>query len=180
MPRLSRQPIAPPSLQPLTPKPLCVQIPQGFSLGSHKLEDKRAPAPRPAFPPLLATASTTPLTTAAMPTTHQAIETVWKAESTRLIAGIARVTRDIGLAEELAQDAFSPPSNAGPPKAFPKPCRLAHDRRQAPRHRQLPPQPHARPQARRNHPRAGTPAATARATPSNPPSTTSSTTTSSA
>jgi RNA polymerase sigma factor (sigma-70 family) len=31
---------------------------------------------------------------------------VWKAESTRLIAAIARVTRDVGLAEELAQDAL--------------------------------------------------------------------------
>ena len=37
---------------------------------------------------------------------HRAIEAVWKIESTRLIAGIARVTRDIGLAEELAQDAL--------------------------------------------------------------------------
>src|SRR6201997_1969965 len=34
------------------------------------------------------------------------IEAVWKIESTRLIAGIARVTRDIGVAEELAQDAL--------------------------------------------------------------------------
>jgi RNA polymerase sigma-70 factor (ECF subfamily) len=31
---------------------------------------------------------------------------VWKIESTRLIAAIARVTRDIGVAEELAQDAL--------------------------------------------------------------------------
>jgi predicted RNA polymerase sigma factor len=31
---------------------------------------------------------------------------VWKIESTRLIAAIARVTRDIGIAEELAQDAL--------------------------------------------------------------------------
>src|SRR5271156_217729 len=34
------------------------------------------------------------------------IEAVWKIESTRLIAGIARVTRDVGVAEELAQDAL--------------------------------------------------------------------------
>jgi RNA polymerase sigma-70 factor, ECF subfamily len=34
------------------------------------------------------------------------IEAVWKIESTRLIAAIARVTRDIGVAEELAQDAL--------------------------------------------------------------------------
>jgi RNA polymerase sigma-70 factor (ECF subfamily) len=41
-----------------------------------------------------------------MSDTHNAIEAVWKIESTRLIAGIARVTRDIGMAEELAQDAL--------------------------------------------------------------------------
>jgi len=34
------------------------------------------------------------------------IEAVWKVESTRLIAAIARVTRDVGIAEELAQDAL--------------------------------------------------------------------------
>ena len=34
------------------------------------------------------------------------IEVVWKIESTRLIAAIARVTHDIGIAEELAQDAL--------------------------------------------------------------------------
>jgi RNA polymerase sigma-70 factor (ECF subfamily) len=37
---------------------------------------------------------------------HKTIEAVWKIESARLIAGIARVTRDIGIAEELAQDAL--------------------------------------------------------------------------
>lgn len=35
----------------------------------------------------------------------KAIEAMWKIESTRLIAAIARVTQDIGIAEELAQDA---------------------------------------------------------------------------
>ena len=38
--------------------------------------------------------------------THRAIQTVWKIESARLIAGIARIVRDVGLAEELAQDAL--------------------------------------------------------------------------
>jgi RNA polymerase sigma factor (sigma-70 family) len=37
---------------------------------------------------------------------HRTIESVWKIESTRLIAAIARVTRDIAIAEELAQDAL--------------------------------------------------------------------------
>jgi RNA polymerase sigma factor (sigma-70 family) len=38
--------------------------------------------------------------------THRAIEAVWRIESARLIAGLMRVVRDIGLAEELAQDAL--------------------------------------------------------------------------
>jgi RNA polymerase sigma factor (sigma-70 family) len=38
--------------------------------------------------------------------THRAVEAVWRIESTRLIAGIARVVDDVGLAEEIAQDAL--------------------------------------------------------------------------
>jgi len=38
--------------------------------------------------------------------THRAIEAVWRIESARLIAVLARMVRDVGLAEELAQDAF--------------------------------------------------------------------------
>jgi RNA polymerase sigma factor (sigma-70 family) len=38
--------------------------------------------------------------------THKAIDAVWRIESARLIAGLARMVRDIGLAEELAQDAL--------------------------------------------------------------------------
>ena len=38
--------------------------------------------------------------------THRAIEAIWRIESARLIAGLARVTGDIGTAEELAQDAL--------------------------------------------------------------------------
>jgi RNA polymerase sigma factor (sigma-70 family) len=38
--------------------------------------------------------------------THRAIEAVFRIESPRLIAGLARLVRDIGLAEELAQDAL--------------------------------------------------------------------------
>jgi RNA polymerase sigma factor (sigma-70 family) len=40
------------------------------------------------------------------PETHRAIDAVWRIESPRLIAGIAAIVRDIGLAEELAQDAL--------------------------------------------------------------------------
>lgn len=37
---------------------------------------------------------------------HRTIETVWRMEAPRLIAGLARLTRDVGRAEELAQDAL--------------------------------------------------------------------------
>ncbi|MEV4115408.1 RNA polymerase sigma factor [Nonomuraea sp. NPDC049695] len=37
---------------------------------------------------------------------HRAIEAVWRIEAARLIAGLARYVRDVGLAEELAQDAL--------------------------------------------------------------------------
>lgn len=40
------------------------------------------------------------------PDTHRAIDAVWRIESPRLIAGLARIVRDVGLAEELAQDAL--------------------------------------------------------------------------
>ena len=40
------------------------------------------------------------------PDTHQAIDAVWRIESPRLIAGLTRIVRDVGLAEDLAQDAL--------------------------------------------------------------------------
>src|SRR5213080_1789119 len=38
--------------------------------------------------------------------THDAIDAVWRIESARLIAGLTRITGDVGLAEDLAQDAL--------------------------------------------------------------------------
>jgi len=38
--------------------------------------------------------------------THRAIDAVWRIESPKLIAGLARIVRDVGLAEDLAQDAL--------------------------------------------------------------------------
>jgi RNA polymerase sigma factor (sigma-70 family) len=38
--------------------------------------------------------------------THSTIDAVWRIESARLIAGLARIVRDVGIAEELAQDAL--------------------------------------------------------------------------
>src|SRR5882724_156752 len=38
--------------------------------------------------------------------THRIIDAVWRIESARLIAGLTRIVRDVGLAEDLAQDAL--------------------------------------------------------------------------
>ena len=38
--------------------------------------------------------------------THRAIDAVWRIESPKLIAGLARIVRDVGVAEDLAQDAL--------------------------------------------------------------------------
>ncbi len=48
------------------------------------------------------------------------IEAVWKIESTRLIAAIARVTHDIGVAEELAQDALVTALEVWPEEGIPE------------------------------------------------------------
>src|ERR1700675_1028255 len=50
---------------------------------------------------------------------HKTIEAVWKIESTRLIAAIARVTHDIGIAEELAQDALVTALEVWPEEGLP-------------------------------------------------------------
>lgn len=52
------------------------------------------PTPAPALPP------------APVEAVHRSIEAVWRIESGRLIAGLARLTRDVATAEELAQDAL--------------------------------------------------------------------------
>ena len=44
--------------------------------------------------------------TAARPEIQRRIEAVWRIEAARLIGGLARVVRDVGLAEDLAQDAL--------------------------------------------------------------------------
>jgi RNA polymerase sigma-70 factor (ECF subfamily) len=40
------------------------------------------------------------------PDAHRTIDAIWRIEQARLIAGLARIVRDVGLAEELAQDAL--------------------------------------------------------------------------
>src|SRR3979490_3070683 len=37
---------------------------------------------------------------------HRTIDAVWRIESAKLIAGLARIVRDVGVAEDLAQDAL--------------------------------------------------------------------------
>src|SRR5438128_10101604 len=42
-----------------------------------------------------------------MPTdTHRTIDAIWRIEAPKLIAGLTRIVRDVGLAEDLAQDAL--------------------------------------------------------------------------
>ena len=52
--------------------------------------------------------------------THAAIETVIRLESARLIAGLARYTGDVGLAEELAQDAVVAALEQWPAEGVPR------------------------------------------------------------
>ena len=54
------------------------------------------------------TARVTMVSSVAMTATdaHRTIDALWRIESARLIAGLARLVRDVGLAEELAQDAL--------------------------------------------------------------------------
>ena len=41
-----------------------------------------------------------------VPDAHRAVDAVWRLESARIIAGLARIVRDIDVAEDLAQDAL--------------------------------------------------------------------------
>lgn len=52
--------------------------------------------------------------------THRTIETVWRIESARLIAGLTRYVRDIGLAEDLAQDALVAALEQWPVEGIPR------------------------------------------------------------
>jgi RNA polymerase sigma factor (sigma-70 family) len=51
---------------------------------------------------------------------HRAIDAVWRIESARLIAGLARMVRDIGVAEELAQDALVAALEQWPVEGIPR------------------------------------------------------------
>jgi RNA polymerase sigma factor (sigma-70 family) len=51
--------------------------------------------------------------------THHTIDAVWRIESAKIIAGLARMVRDVGLAEELAQDALVAALEAWPKSGIP-------------------------------------------------------------
>jgi RNA polymerase sigma-70 factor, ECF subfamily len=53
------------------------------------------------------------------PAIHDSIHAVWKIERARLIAGLARMVRDVGLAEDLAQDALVAALESWPAKGVP-------------------------------------------------------------
>jgi len=52
--------------------------------------------------------------------THRAIDAVWKIESARLIAGLARIVRDVGVAEDLAADALVAALEQWPREGIPR------------------------------------------------------------
>jgi RNA polymerase sigma-70 factor, ECF subfamily len=52
--------------------------------------------------------------------THAAIDAVWRIESPRLIAGLTRITRDVGAAEDLAHDALVAALEQWPRDGIPK------------------------------------------------------------
>ena len=52
--------------------------------------------------------------------THRAVEAVWRIESARLVAGLAHLTRDVGLAEELAQEALLAALEQWPSEGVPR------------------------------------------------------------
>ena len=54
-----------------------------------------------------------------MDAVHRRIDAVWRIESARLIAGLARMMRDVGQAEELAQDALVAALEAWPRDGVP-------------------------------------------------------------
>src|SRR5437764_437770 len=52
--------------------------------------------------------------------THRAIDAVWRIESPKLIAALTRVVRDVGIAEDLAQDALVAALEQWPAEGIPR------------------------------------------------------------
>ncbi|HEY6615650.1 MAG TPA: sigma factor, partial [Vicinamibacterales bacterium] len=55
-----------------------------------------------------------------MTDTNRAIDAVWRIESPRLIAALARIVRDVGLAEDLAHDALVAALEQWPESGIPR------------------------------------------------------------
>jgi len=53
------------------------------------------------------------------PDPNQAIDAIWRIEQAKIIASLARITRDVGIAEELAQDALVAALKAWPGQGIP-------------------------------------------------------------
>ena len=51
---------------------------------------------------------------------HRTIETVWRIEAPKLIGGLARIVRDVGIAEDLAQDALVAALESWPESGVPE------------------------------------------------------------
>ena len=86
--------------------------------------------------------------------THRAIDAVWRIESAKIIATVTRMVRDVGLAEELAQDALVAALETWPGAGVPdNPGAWLMTDRQAPRARPDPPARTACAQGGRDHPR---------------------------
>ena len=58
--------------------------------------------------------------TTTTPDIHRAIEGVWRIEAAKVIAGLTRITRDVGQAEELAQDALEAALRQWPSSGIPE------------------------------------------------------------
>jgi predicted RNA polymerase sigma factor len=54
------------------------------------------------------------------PDTHRAIDAVWRIESAKVIAGLVRMVRDVGLAEDLAHDALVAALQQWPESGIPR------------------------------------------------------------
>ena len=69
----------------------------------------------------------------------EVVSAVWRSEAARLVAGLTRMTQDLGLAEDLAQDALVAALEQWPESGRARqPGCLAHGRVEAPRDRPLP------------------------------------------
>ncbi|MDP9023955.1 MAG: hypothetical protein M3N13_01090, partial [Candidatus Eremiobacteraeota bacterium] len=60
------------------------------------------------------------LTTRDESSVHRAIDAIWRIEAPKLIASLTRMVRDIGRAEELAQDAFVSALTQWPESGIPR------------------------------------------------------------